>query len=103
MIAGSIQNKDDERKREGDGIRLLIIQGVATSIDALSAGVTFAEYNLMTALMASVIIAVVTYLVCMIGLSIGIRVGVRFADKAQIIGGCILILIGFEIFIRGVI
>lgn len=83
--------------------RMLIIQGIATSIDALSVGVTFAEYDLVMALIASLIIAVVTYGICIVGLHIGRKVGERFSDKASIIGGCILIFIGLEIFFRGVI
>ncbi|MBO4900164.1 MAG: manganese efflux pump [Lachnospiraceae bacterium] len=83
--------------------RMLIIQGIATSIDALSVGVTFAEYDLVMALVASLIIAVVTYGICIVGLHIGRKVGERFSDKASIIGGCILIFIGLEIFFRGVI
>ena len=83
--------------------RMLIIQGIATSIDALSVGVTFAEYDLVMALVASIIIAVVTFGICIVGLHIGRKVGERFSDKASIIGGCILIFIGLEIFFRGVI
>ncbi|MCR5509761.1 MAG: manganese efflux pump MntP family protein [Lachnospiraceae bacterium] len=83
--------------------RILIIQGIATSIDALSVGVTFAEYDLVMALVASIIIAVVTFGICIVGLHIGHKVGERFSDKASIIGGCILIFIGLEIFFRGVI
>ncbi|SCY02152.1 Putative Mn2+ efflux pump MntP [Lachnospiraceae bacterium XBB2008] len=83
--------------------RLLVIQGIATSIDALSVGVTFAEYDLVMALVASIIIAVVTFGICIVGLHIGRKVGERFSDKASIIGGCILIFIGLEIFFRGVI
>ena len=83
--------------------RMLIIQGIATSIDALSVGVTFAEYDLVMALVASLIIAVVTYGICIVGLHIGRKVGERFSDKASIIGGCILIFIGLEIFFRGVL
>ena len=83
--------------------RTLIIQGVATSIDALSVGVTFAEYDLTPAFIASLIIAAVTFGICIAGLHIGHKVGRRFSDKATVIGGCILIFIGLEIFFRGVI
>jgi len=83
-------------------MNLLLIQGIATSIDALSVGVTFAEYSAIMALTAALIIGIVTYAICMIGLHIGRKVGSHFSDKAQIIGGCILIFIGLEIFIRGI-
>jgi len=81
---------------------LLIVQGIATSIDALSVGFTIAEYNFDLALIACLIIAVVTYAICMAGLQIGKKFGVKFAGKAEIAGGIILILIGIEIFVTGV-
>lgn len=82
-------------------MRMLIIQGIATSIDALSVGVTFAEYPVLLALIAALLIGGVTYAICLIGLHIGRRVGAHFSEKAAIIGGCILIIIGIEIFIKG--
>ena len=81
----------------------LVIQGIATSIDALSVGFTIADYKCHMAFLCSVIIAVVTYIICQIGLRIGIRVGMKLAKKASVFGGLILIFIGVEIFIRGVV
>ena len=78
----------------------LMMQGVATSIDALSVGFTIAEYGLRSALAASVIIAVVTFAVCIAGVHIGRRFGTRLAGKASVLGGVILIGIGLEIFIK---
>lgn len=83
--------------------KLLIIQGVATSMDALSVGFTIADYGLFMAFIAALIIAAVTFLICFTGLKIGIKVGGRFSSKAEIFGGIILIFIGIEIFIRGMI
>lgn len=80
----------------------LMIQGVATSIDALSVGFTISGYNTKMALAASVIIAVVTFFICMGGLLIGRTVGNRLNGKASVLGGLILIGIGLEIFIKGV-
>lgn len=82
--------------------RVLMIQGIATSIDALSVGFTIADYTWIFALVASLIIAFVTFVVCLAGLLIGKRFGTKFADKAQIVGGLILIGIGIEIFVKGV-
>jgi len=79
----------------------LLLQGVATSIDALSVGFTIAEYGFWMALVSAVIIAVVTFVICMSGLAIGKRFGVRLSGKASILGGVILILIGVEIFLKG--
>ena len=78
----------------------LLVQGIATSIDALSVGFTIAEYPVLRALSASLIIAVVTFILCFFGLRIGQHFGTRFAGKASILGGLILIGIGLEIFIK---
>lgn len=80
----------------------LILQGIATSIDALSVGFAFASYSWKEALFCAIIIAVVTFVICLIGVNIGKRIGTRLTGKAEILGGTILILIGIEIFVRGV-
>ena len=81
----------------------LLMQGVATSIDALSVGFTISEYGWLMALAASLIIAVVTFFICMAGLRIGKKFGTKLSGKASILGGMILIGIGLEIFISGVL
>ncbi len=81
------------------GIGTLLVQGVATSIDALSVGFTIAEYDLSKALVAVSIIAVVTFAICLGGVFLGKRFGTKLSEKAAILGGVILILIGLEIFI----
>ena len=86
----------------GLGIGLLLVQGIATSIDALSVGFTIAGYGWIMAFAACLIIAAVTYVICMAGLIIGKKFGTKLADKAQILGGVILIAIGAEIFVAGV-
>lgn len=91
-----------ERKAEL-GWGTLLIQGIATSIDALSVGFTIAEDPLREALTAAVIIAAVTFIVCLAGLQLGKRMGTRLAGKAGILGGSILIFIGVEIFLAGIL
>lgn len=86
----------------GLGIGLLLMQGVATSIDALSVGFTIAGYGWGMAFAACLIIAAVTYALCMAGLILGKKCGMKLSGRAQILGGVILIVIGIEIFIRGV-
>lgn len=81
----------------------LTVQGIATSIDALSVGFTIADYSFFAALTESLIIGVVTFGICMGGLAIGKRFGVKLAGKATILGGIILILIGLEIFLTGIL
>ena len=79
--------------------RELLIQGIATSIDALSVGFTISEYGAAQAFTAGLIIAAVTFVICFFGLRIGRHFGTRLAGKASILGGIILIGIGIEIFI----
>lgn len=99
MLWEGIQKKeeDDSEKKVGKGT--LLIQGIATSIDALSVGFTIANYDMMHAFVASVIIAVVTFAICIGGLILGKKFGMKLANKASILGGVILIAIGLEIFI----
>ena len=102
IIEAFIDNKDDEASDSSEKElrnHELIIQGIATSIDALSVGFTIADYKVVMALICAAIIAVVTFIICEIGLKIGIKVGMKLARKASVFGGIILIIIGFEIFI----
>ena len=85
------------------GVGALLMQGVATSIDALSVGFTIAEYAFPMALACSLIVAAVTFGICMMGLALGKRFGTRFAGKASVLGGLILIAIGLEIFFTSVL
>ncbi|SFP51818.1 Putative Mn2+ efflux pump MntP [Butyrivibrio proteoclasticus] len=80
--------------------KLLLVQGVATSIDALSVGFTIADYNTLMAIGSATIIAVVTYVVCYMGIGLGKTFGTKLASNAKILGGVILIAIGLEIFIK---
>lgn len=80
----------------------LLLQGIATSIDALSVGFTIADYGCAQAVLSSLIIAGVTYLICASGLYIGRKMGTKLSDKAAIFGGVILIGIGIEIFVTGI-
>ncbi len=102
MLVDGIKNKDSEEEKPGVGISALLVQGVATSIDALSVGFTIAEYDLVMALVAALIIAVVTFFICMAGIVIGKKFGTKLSNKAQIFGGVILIAIGLEIFLTGI-
>lgn len=80
----------------------LIVQGIATSIDALSVGFAIAYYNFVQAFVCGVVIAIVTFFICMAGVIIGKTVGAKFSRAAAILGGVILIIIGLEVFITGV-
>lgn len=103
MLVEGIKNKDCEcEEKPAVGIGMLIMQGVATSIDALSVGFTISDYNLTQALVCALVIAVVTFAICMGGILIGRKFGTKLAGKASIFGGVILIAIGIEIFITGI-
>lgn len=102
MLMDGIKNEIETVDACGITFKALLVQGVATSIDALSVGFTIAEYNFVMALICVVIIMVVTYVICFGGLIIGKKFGTKLSNKATIMGGIILILIGLEIFITGV-
>ena len=104
MILDAVKNPCAEKKTERRVLSLttLLLQGVATSIDALSVGFTIAEYDFFVAFVSASIIAAVTFLICFCGLKIGKKIGERFSAWAQIFGGVILILIEIEIFLRGI-
>ena len=99
MLYEGIKNKEEESEARPLSLSLLIAQGIATSIDALSVGFTISEYTLMPALVTALIIALVTFVICLAGVKIGNKVGERLSGKASILGGAILIFIGLEIFI----
>ena len=84
-------------------MKTLLIQGVATSIDALSVGFTISGYGAFEALLAALIIAAVTFVICLSGLKLGRVFGTKLERYAGLIGGTILIVIGLEIFIKSFI
>lgn len=104
MLIEGIKDGDEESgKVKNLAFGALMIQGVATSIDALSVGFTIADYNFVMALVCALIIAAVTFGICIAGLIIGKKVGTKLAGKANILGGVILIGIGIEIFVKGLV
>ena len=104
MLIEGIKNKDAEcDEKPAIGITGLLVQGVATSIDALSVGFTIADYNLTEAILSCLLIGLVTFFICYAGIFIGKKVGTKFSSKAGIFGGAILIFIGIEIFVSSFI
>lgn len=103
MLYESIKNKESEEQVQKLGFGALIVQGIATSIDALSVGFTISKYVFFEALLFCSIIGVVTFFICFAGIFIGKKFGTKLANKAGIFGGIILILIGIEIFVLGLI
>ena len=99
LLISGIRPDDSEHARTGVGLKALLFQGVATSIDALSVGFTISDYGWGMALVCSLIIAAVTFMICMGGLKLGKKFGTKLSGKAEILGGIILIAIGVEIFL----
>ncbi len=97
MLYEGIKNGESVEEKPAVGLAALLIQGVATSIDALSVGFTIADYSLLEAVLACLLIGVVTFFICFAGILIGKTAGTRLAGKAGILGGAILIVIGLEI------
>lgn len=104
MLREGISDRNEEVSEKGEVLSFgaLMLQGIATSIDALSVGFAIADYDLASALLAAFLIGAVTFVICMGGLIIGKKAGTRLAGKAGILGGVILILIGLEIFLGGI-
>lgn len=99
MLKEGLSSQEECCEKKHVGLAALLVQGVATSIDALSVGFTIAEYGFWEAILAVTLIAVVTFFICWAGILIGRKVGTKLAGKATIFGGIILIFIGLEIFI----
>lgn len=103
MLSEGIKNRGEDDEPPAIGLKGLLIQGVATSIDALSVGFTISHYGIYEALLACLLIGIVTFGICFSGLAIGKKAGTVLANKASILGGVILIFIGLEIFITGLL
>lgn len=99
MLYEGLTHRDSAQEKTAVDGKALFLQGVATSIDALSVGFTIAEYRFAEAVLACLLIGVVTFFICLLGLALGKKVGTRLAGKADILGGAILTFIGIEIFI----
>jgi len=81
---------------------ILIFLGVATSIDALAAGLSFAFFD-MNILFPAFVIGAVTFGMSFAGVHLGGRFGEMIGKRAEIIGGCILIILGIKILIEGLV
>lgn len=100
MIFEAIKEEDTAKKQEkGYSNKRFLILAIATSIDALAVGISFAFLN-VNIVSAIIIIAIITFILCMIGVYLGKALGKLFGAKAEIIGGAILIIIGIKILIE---
>jgi len=101
-------SKEEEKAEAGLDIRTMFLMAVATSIDALAVGITFAmvpvsiiaSTALMNALLAAVIIGITTFGFSFVGVKVGNLFGIRYKSKAEFIGGLILIMLGIKILLE---
>lgn len=100
MVYEGVAKKESGDEARGLGMGTLLLQGIATSIDALSVGFTISDYQAVKAFVCALIIGVLTFFICLAGVRLGRRFGMKLANKATVVGGLILIGIGLEIFIR---
>ncbi len=98
MLWEGLRGKAGEESKETTAGSLLL-QGIATSIDALSVGFTMADARPLEAVAEALIIGAVTFVICLAGIFIGRKAGMKLADKATVLGGVILIGIAIEIFV----
>jgi putative Mn2+ efflux pump MntP len=97
MIKDSFTKEAEDKQTNEDVFRFMkmLVLAIATSIDALAVGVTFAFYK-VSILQAAIITGLITFFVSMGGVKIGNIFGIKFKSKAEFIGGAILILLGIK-------
>ena len=100
MIWESLRKKEDEALDDSVGFRSMILLAVATSIDALAVGITFAFLAVSNIWTAVSIIGCTTFVLSFCGVGIGAAFGVRFKKSAEVVGGIILILLGIKILVE---
>ena len=103
MLLEGLRGEGGDAEPAAVGLGGLLLQGVATSIDALSVGFTIADFSWTAAMTEALIIGLVTFGLCMAGLRIGKHFGTKLAGRASVLGGVILIGIGLEIFLKGIL
>lgn len=93
--------KDDEIEKRNDLVdfKTMLPLAIATSIDALAVGITFAIFN-TNIIYAISIIGIVTFIIALLGVKIGNKFGDKFQNKAELVGGIFLILIGVRILLE---
>ena len=103
MIAESLFPKGAEAESKELSRGVLFMQAIATSIDALSVGLTNIRYDFLDSLVSSLIIGVVTFIICFAGVKLGKKAGTLFKGKAPLLGGCILMAIAISQLVLGIV
>lgn len=91
--------KDCENCNDSVDFKTMVILAIATSIDALAIGITFAflQTNIV---LSALLITIITFAICVLGVKIGNKFGDKYERKAETVGGLILILMGIKILIE---
>lgn len=99
MIREALGKSEEDNKNDDTSFKTMVMLGIATSIDALAVGITFAflETNIF---IIALIIGVVTFIISSIGVVIGNKFGDKYEKRAEIFGGVILILMGIKILLE---
>ena len=92
-------SKDEENKNDKVDFKTMSVLALATSIDALAVGITFAFFE-VNVLLAVTIIGLITFIISIIGVKIGNGFGDKYQSKAELMGGIILILLGIKILLE---
>ena len=101
MLKEAFENEECESCGNDDlSVKKMFVMAVATSIDALAVGVSLAMAGDVNISMAVILIGVITFAMCAVGVKIGNVFGSRFEKKAQVAGGCILIILGIKILLE---
>ncbi|MCM1227162.1 MAG: manganese efflux pump MntP family protein [Clostridium sp.] len=100
MIFESFKKDEEENKAVCLTAKMLFMQGIATSIDALAVGVSFAALKDVNIAFAAAAICCITFAFSIAGVYIGKKFGTALNNKAQLVGGLILVGIGVKIFIE---
>ena len=104
MIKESLSCDCDEGNKTGGSLafKVMLVMAIATSIDALAVGVSFAfETTFLTMLLAILVIGVTTFILSFVGVKIGSIFGTKYKNKAEFTGGAILILLGIKFLLEG--
>jgi len=99
MIYEAVKGTEDIKCINCESFKLLLLLSLATSIDALAAGFSFAFLS-SSILMPALIIGLVTFVISFIGAALGDKIGSKFKASAEIVGGSVLFLIGLNILLK---
>lgn len=101
MAIEAIRDKDEDEEEKTDVLKIgeLTVMAIATSIDALAVGITFAFLK-VNILLSVLLIGVTTFALSLVGVLIGNKFGAKYKSKAELVGGIILVLIGVKILLE---